>query len=84
MKKEAKEEEEGTFKEENEDLDMATKRGCHRVGKGAPQKKGGHCGKRLKRRKTSVVYTQVGTVRIKLPKPKRKIKKRKFWDNFFG
>jgi len=29
---------------------MATKRGCRKRGKAAPSKRGGACGKRLKRR----------------------------------
>ncbi len=28
---------------------MSTKKGCLKVGKAAPRKKGGHCGKKLKR-----------------------------------
>jgi len=30
---------------------MATKRGCRKVGRGAPRKRGGSCGPRLKRRR---------------------------------
>mgnify|MGYP001563034515 CR=1 FL=1 len=30
---------------------MATKTGCRKRGRSAPSKRGGHCGKRLKRRR---------------------------------
>ena len=40
---------EETFKEENGNKSMATKRGCLRAGKKPPRARGGKCGAKIKR-----------------------------------
>jgi len=59
-----------SFEEDTKEVEMATKKGCKQQGKRPPKKKGGKCGSKIKKKKSSV-----GVMKIRFDVGKKPRKK---------